>query len=190
MQISILCKVLKCHEVRNPSVRLLLWRICCMINKLWRRFWFRPGVKNGFGFRQYWAWSAWIAYWMGSKLHGKGHQCMGRQARRLQSAPAHAKMRGPRKVRGPTQRARVHAKRAGPRKVRGLRCECGGRQVRGRARNAWAAVQLRGPHWVRGPQLRGEVSGPHCPALASQCPRNATAVPLAWAAMSRNRPAR
>ena len=96
-------------------------------------------------------------------------------------------------VRG-MQSVRAHAKCAGPRKVRGLCYECAGRQVRGRARNAWAAVQLRGPHWVRGPQLRGDVSGPHCPctcpAPAMQCPRNATAVPLAWAAMSRNRPAR
>ena len=93
-----------------------------------------------------------------------------------------------------TQSARTHAKCAGPRKVRGLCYECGGCQVHGRARNVWAAVRLHWPHWMRGPQLRGEVSGPHCPltspALAIQCPRNATAVPLAWAAMSGNRPAR
>ena len=103
-------------------------------------------------------------------------------------------------MRGPTQSARAHAKCAGPRKVRGHTQSARaalwmrGTPMRGRARNAWAAVQLRGPHWVRGPQLRVEVSGPHCPrtspALAIRCPRNATAVPLAWAAMSRNRPAR
>ena len=124
----------------------------------------------------------------------KGYQCMGRQARGLQSARAYAKCAGPRKMRGPTQNVRAQAKCAGPHKASGLRYAGGGRQVRGHARNAWAAVQLRGPNWVRGPQLRGEVSRPHCPrtspALAIQCPRNATAVPLAWAAMSRNRPAR
>ena len=77
-----------------------------------------------------------------------------------------AKYAIPRKMRGPTQSLRTHARCAGPRKVRGLRYEYRGRQVRGTARNAWSAVQLRGPHWVRGPQLRGEVSGPHCPAHA------------------------
>ena len=93
---------------------------------------------------------AWIANRIGWNLHGKGYQCMGREARRLQSV-------------------RAHARCVGPQKVRGLRYECAGRQVRGRARNAWAAFQLHGPlwvcgpHWVRGPQLRGEVSGPHCP---------------------------
>ena len=136
------------------------------------------GLKNGIGFRWYWAWFAWITNWMGWQLIGKGYQCVGCQARGLQSARAHTKCAGPSKVRRPTQSA-------------GLRYECGGRQVRGCAQNTWAAVQLRGPHWVRGPQLRGEVSGPHCPhtspAPAIQCPRNATAVPLAWAAMSRNR---
>ena len=127
------------------------------------------GLKNCIGFRWYWPWFAWIANWMGWKFHGTGHQCMGRQ------------------VRGPTQNARAHAKCVG--------CAMSARrQVRGRTQNAWAAVQLRGPHWVCGPQLRGEVSGPHCPltspAPAMQWPRNATAVQLAWAAMSRNRPAR
>ena len=107
------------------------------------------GLKNGIGFIWYWAWFAWIANWMGWKLHAKRYQCMGHQVRGLQSARSHAKCADPRKVRGPTQSARAALW------VRG-------RQVRGRARNAWTAVQLRGPHWVRGPQLRGEVSGPHC----------------------------
>ena len=31
---------------QNPSVRLLLWRICGMINSLWRRFWFHSWVKK------------------------------------------------------------------------------------------------------------------------------------------------
>ena len=50
---------------------------------------------------------------MGWQLHGKGYQCVGRQARGLQSARAHAKCAGPRKVRGPTQSARAYAKCAG-----------------------------------------------------------------------------
>ena len=29
------------------------------------------GLKNGIGFRYYWAWFAWIANWMGWKLHWK-----------------------------------------------------------------------------------------------------------------------
>ena len=145
------------------------------------------GLKNGIGFIWY------CVICMDSKLNGlkiayKRISMDGPPSARV------AKYAIPRKMRGPTQSARTHAKCAGPHKVRGLRYECGGRQVRGRTRNAWAAVQSRGPHWVRGPQLRGEVSGPHCPrispVLAIQCPRNATAVPLAWAAMSRNRPAR
>ena len=41
------------------------------------------------------------------------------------------------KVREPKQNARTHAKCAGPRKVHGLRYESRGRQVHGRARNAW-----------------------------------------------------
>ena len=73
------------------------------------------------------------------------------------------------------QSARAHAKCTGPRKVRRLRYECAGRQVGGRERNAWATVQLHGPHWVRGPQLCGEVSGPHCHstchAMPAQCNR-------------------
>ena len=80
------------------------------------------------------------------------------------------------KVREPTQNARAHAKCVDPRKVQG------------------PSQSERAALWVRGLQLRGEVSGPHCPrtspALAIQCPRNATAVPLTWAAMSRNRLAR
>ena len=96
------------------------------------------------------------------KLHGKGYQCMGRQAHGLQSARAHAKCAGPRKVRGPTQSARAALW------VRE-------RQVRGRARNAWAAVQLRGPHWVRGPQLRGEVGG--WAALPTHLPRTCHSMP-------------
>ena len=139
------------------------------------RFW--PWVKTGIGCRWYWPWFAWFANWMGWKLHWPP------------SARA-ARCASLRKVSGPTQSARIHAKRADPRKARGLRYECAGRQVRGSSRNAWAAVQLRAPHWVRGPQLRGEVSGPHyprtSPAPVMQCPRNATTVPLACAAIARH----
>ena len=188
MQISIFRKVLKCHEVRNPSVRLLLWQICGMINRLWRRFWFHPWVK-----KWYCLYIILGVICMDSKLNGLKIACKRISMYGPRSARV-AKYVISRKMRWPTQSTRTHARCAGPRKVRGLRYECGGRQVRGRARNAWAAVQLRGPHWVRGPQLRGEASGPHCPrtspALAIQCPCNATAVPLAWAAISRNRPAR
>ena len=190
VKISIFRKVLKCHEVRNPSVRLLLWRSCGMINRLWR-LWFRPWVK-----KMVLALDNIGRDLLDSKLNGlkiawKRISMHGPPSARV------AKVASPRKMRGPTHNARNHAD---PRKVRGPAQSAQaalwvrGRQVRGRARNAWAAVQLRGRHWVRGPQLRGELSGPHCPrtspALAIQCPRNATAVPLAWAAMSRNRPAR
>ena len=187
VQISIFLKVFKCHEVRNPSVWLLLWQICGMINRLWRRFWFHPWDK-----KWYWLYIILGVICMASKLNGlkiayKRISMYGPPSARV------AKYAIPRKMRGPTQSAQTHAKCTGPRKERGLHYECGGRQVCGRARNAWAVVQLRGPHRVHGPQLRGEVSGPHCPrtspALAIQCPPNATTVPLAWAAMSRNRPA-
>ena len=140
------------------------------------------GLKNCIGFRLYWPWFAWIANWMGWKFHGTGHQCMGRQVRGLQNARAHSKCVGPRKMRGPTPSARAALWVRGTQSAR-THAKCVGR-----------GSIFCGPHWVRGPQLLGEVSGPHCPltspAPAMQWPRNATAVQLAWAAMSRNRPAR
>ena len=76
-----------------------------------------------------------------------------------------------------------------------------GRQVRG-LQSAWAHTKCADcstsardakcadVREMRGPRFncagRTECAGP---ALAMQCPRNATVVPLAWAAMSRNRPA-
>ena len=96
-------------------------------------------LKNGIGFRWYWAWFAWMANWMGWKLHGIGYQCMGCQAHGLQSARAHTKCAGPRKMRGPTQSARTRAKCAGcvmsavdakcadAREMRGPRFNCAGR---------------------------------------------------------------
>ena len=137
-----------------------------MINRLWRRFWFRPWVKK-------WYWLQIIlgvicldSILNGLKFAWKSISMHGPPSERV------AKCAIPRKMRGPPKKC------ADPRKVRGLRYECGGRQVRGRARNAWAAVQLRGPHRVRGPQLRGEVSGPHlpltCHSMPSQCNRGST----------------
>ena len=41
----------QCHDLRNPSVWLLLWQICGMINTLWRWFWLWYWVKNGIDFR-------------------------------------------------------------------------------------------------------------------------------------------
>ena len=154
-------------------------------------FWFRPWVK-----KWYWLYIILGVICLDSKLNGlkiawKRISMHGPPSARV------AKFTRPRKMRGPTHSARTHAdtrKVSGPAQSARASLWVRGRQVRGRARTAWAAVQLCGPHWVRGPQLRGEVSGPHCPrtspALVIQCPRNATAVPLAWAAMSRNRPAR
>ena len=107
VQISTFRKVLKCHEVRNPSLRLLLWRICGMINRLWRRFWFRPWAK-----KWYWLYIILGVICLDSKLNGLKIACKTISMHGPPSARV-AKCAIPRKMRGPTQSARAHAKCAG-----------------------------------------------------------------------------
>ena len=104
------------------------------------------------------------------EIHGSRCRCMG------------AKWLG-NKMRGPTQSTRTHVKCAD-----GLRYKCEGHQVRGRARNAWAAVQLHGPHWMRGRQLRGAWVGRTVHAFPSHLPRKPRFRPRGprWAAIARH----
>ena len=143
------------------------------------------GLKNGIGFRWYWAWFAWIANWMGWQLHGKGYQCLGRQARGLQIAQSHAKCAGPRQVPGPMQSARAHAKCAGcimsvgdgkctdAREMRGPRFNCAGRtECTGRncvERWVGRTAHAPPPHWpfnAHAMQPRFHSRGPRWAAIA------------------------
>ena len=112
---------------------MLLWRICGMINRLWRRFWFHPWVK-----KWYWLYIILGVICMDSKLNGLKIACKmismyGPPGARV------AKYGIPRKMRGPKQSARTHAKCAGcvmsagdakcadAREMRGPRFNCAGR---------------------------------------------------------------
>ena len=129
------------------------------------------GLKNGIGFRWYWAWFAWITNWMGWQLHGKGYQCVGCQARGLQSARAHTKCAGPSKVRRPTQSAQATLW------VRGtasawLRAKCVGRgSIVRAALSARAAIAWRG-EWAALPTHLPCT----CHSMPTQCNRGSTRV--------------
>ena len=126
-------KVLKCHEVRKPSVRLLLWRICGMINRLRRRFWFRHWVKKWYWLQIIFGVICLDSIFNGLKIAWKRISMHGPPSAGV------AKCASPRKMRGPTQSARAHAKRGGcvmsagdakcadARKMRGPRFNCAGR---------------------------------------------------------------
>ena len=136
--------------------------------------WLIPyGVVMNLGPKRYWL-TIVLAVICICRLHRTKCRCMGCKMHELQSAQDLANVQA--------------AKCAGPCKVCGPRYGCAVRQMHERARNAWAAVQLRRTHWICGRQLRRAVCGPHCPrtypALAMQCPRNTTAVPL----VGRNEP--
>ena len=111
------------------------------------------------------------------KIARKGYQYMGRQARGLQSARAHTKCAGPRKVRGPTQSARAHAKSAGCPMRAGTpsartRAKCVGRgSIAPAALSARAAIAWRG-EWAALPTHL-----PHtCHSMPTQCNRGSTRV--------------
>ena len=109
--------------------------------------------------------------WMDWKLHGRWHQCMGRQVGGLQNARTHAKFAGPRKVRGHTQSARAALWVRGKPSAR-TRAICVGRSSIVRSaqsaraaiawRGAWAALSMHLPHT--------------CHAMPTQCNRSSTRV--------------
>ena len=179
MQISIVCKVLKCHEVRNPSVRLLLWRICGMINRLWRRFWFRPWVK-----KWYWLYIILGVISLDTKLNGLKIACKRISMYGLPSSRV-AKYAIPRKVRGSTQSARAHAKCAGCVMSVRTRAKCVGRgSIAWAALSARAAIAWRG-EWAALP-THPPPPPPHLPFNAhAMQPRFHSRGPR-WAAIARH----
>ena len=155
-----------------------------MINKLWRRFWFRPWNK-----KWYWLKVTLGVICLDSKLNGlkiawKRISLHGPPSARV------AKCASPRKMRGHTQNAWAHAKCANPRKVRGptqsaraalwvrgtpsarTRAKCVGRGSIARAAlSARAAIAWRG-EWAALPTHLPRT----CHSMPTQCNRGSTRV--------------
>ena len=108
---------------------------------------------------------------MGWKLHGKGYQCMGRQARRLQSARAHAKCAGPRKVRRPTHSARAALWVRGTPSARRRAKYVGRGSIARAALSARAAIAWRG-EWAALPMHLPRT----CHSMPMQCNHGSTRV--------------